>query len=43
MTPSDDDLPPARPPQNIPLLAWTIAGGVLALVFCVAVIFARHG
>ena len=43
MTPPDDDMPPSKPPQDIPLLAWAIAGAMLALVFCVAVMFARHG
>ena len=41
MTPLYDDLPPERRPQDIPVLVWMVAGALLALAFCVAIILLR--
>lgn len=44
MTPTDDDdLPPPPRSPDIPLLVWVIAGAVLVLAFCMAVMYARRG
>ncbi len=44
MTPTDDDdLPPSPRETAIPLMVWVVAGAVLVLAFCMAVIYVRRG
>ena len=43
MTPIDNDMPPDPRPPDIPVLVWMVAGALLALAFCVAIILLHPG